>query len=165
MTRYYYAGGQRIALDADDAHVAIDERQASAAGLAGTAGDDLARRLPGGVVLAERARVDDTCLAGLRAAGALRPVFRHGATLMVAMPEIRVEFDDARQRAAVHGALSGVPHSVTIASDSPERLVLAPASGRSDDALDVANYLYEQARPAASSVRFVQVMPRPGTHP
>lgn len=161
MSRYYYAGGRRIALDADDAHVAIDERQASAAGLTGSAGDDRARRLPGGVVLAERARVDDGCLADLRAAGAVRPVFRHGASLMVPLPEIRVEFDDEGQRAAVHDALARVPHAVTITSDLPERLVLAPSSGRSDDALDVANYLYEHARPAASAVRFVQIVPRP----
>lgn len=162
MTRYYYAGGQRIALEADDAHVAIDEQQASAAGLTGSAGDDQARRLPGGVMLAERARVDDACLAELRAAGAVRPVFRHGASLMVPLPEIRVEFDDEGQRAAVHDALARVPHAVTIASDSPERLVLATTSGQSDDALDVANYLFERAKPAASAVRFVQIAPRPG---
>lgn len=162
MTRYYYAGGQRIALEADDAHVAVDERRASAAGLGGPTGDEAARRLPGGVVLAERARVDGERLAGLRKAGALRPVFRHGHNLMVALPEIRVEVDNARQRKAVHDALSGVPHAVVVSSESAETLVLSPTSGASDDALDVANYLYEHAKPAASSVRFVQVMPRPG---
>lgn len=162
MPRYYYAGGQRVALEADDAHVAVDEQRAAAAGLDAPTGDAHARRLPGGVVVAERDCVSATQLAGLRDAGALRPVFRHGRTLMVALPEIRVEFDNARQRAAVHDALPHAPHTVTVASESPERLVLAPASGQSDDALEVANFLYEQAKPAACAVRFVQVMPRPG---
>lgn len=162
MTRYYYAGGQRITLEEDDAHVAVDEHRAVAAGLGASTGDANARRLPGGVVVAERECVSAAHLADLRDAGALRPVFRHGRALMVALPEIRVEFDSAVEQHAVHEALAHVPHAVVVESESADRLVLAPRSGGSDDALDVANYLYEHARPAASAVRFIQVMPRPG---
>ncbi|WP_258187292.1 hypothetical protein [Variovorax sp. WS11] len=39
--------------------------------------------------------------------------------------------------------------------------MLKPASGRSTDALKAANEIYEQAHPAASSVRFLQFLARP----
>jgi len=159
MTAYYYAGGRRVTLETDDEHVAIDSQAASAAGIEKSAKNPL-RKLPGGVVVAVRSDLDEKQLASLRTAGALRPVYRHDRALLVPLPEIRVEFDNAKQRKSVQAAIAKAPHAVEITEESDDRIVLRPRSGLSDEALAVANYLYEQAHPAASSVRFVQIVPR-----
>ena len=124
MTRYYYAGGRRIALEADPDLVAIDEQRADAAGPRPGAVDASARRLPGGVVIVPRSTIDDAQLATLRDAGALRPVYRHDGALMVPLPEIRVEVDNVKQRKAVMQSLATPP---PIRSRSPVR----PTAGSS----------------------------------
>jgi hypothetical protein len=161
---YYYAGGRRVAIESDVIHVAVDRQLARAAGLGAAVDGLLPRRatsLPGDVLLAERASIDERELAHLREAGALRPVYRREASVMVPLPEIRVELDDPAQRAAVLAAVATAPFRVEIVEDAQDRLVLVPRSGSSEHALAVANFIYERARPAAAAVRFVQVVPRP----
>lgn len=163
MQRYYYAGGRRVELEADDDLVAVDRTRATAAGVdIDPDGPAAATRQTGEVVLAHRSALDEKRLAGLRGAGALGPVFRRDRAVVVPMPEVRVEFDDSEQRRAVKAALATSPHGVEIAEDSKDRMVLRLSSGSGDEALTVANYLYERAHPAASSVRFVQFVPKPG---
>ena len=164
MDRYYYAGGQRVPIEADETQVAVDQGRADAAGLrsmlarvAGMGGP----RLPGGVILAPRSSLDENGMDRLRKAGALRPVYRHQGAVMVALPEIRIEVDDEKQRKAVIASIPRAPHPVEISEDTEDRLVLRPKSGSGDDALDVANFVFEQAHPAAASVRFVQFVPKP----
>lgn len=164
MGRYYYAGGKRVPLEADEAHVAVDRARAAAAGLgpavenASPAGGP---RLPGGVVVAEREAIGEAQISKLREAGALRPVYRHREARIVALPEVRVEIDGARQRKAVLDSISRAPHQVEIAEDREDRIVLRLRSGSGDDAIDVANYVFEAAHPAAASVRLVQFVPKP----
>lgn len=164
MNRYYYAGGKRVSIEEDEAHVAIDGARAAAAGLE-DASPSGGSRLPGGVVVAERGQVGETALSRLRAAGALRPVYRHREARIVALPEIRVEVDDARQRKAVLESITRAPHPVDIAEDTEGRIVLRPRSGSGDDAIDVANHVFEEAHPAAASVRLVQFVPKPVPRP
>jgi hypothetical protein len=120
-----------------------------------------ARRLPGGVLLVERSSLPAPLLAALRRATALLPVYRRGGAIVVPLPEIRIEIDDERQRTAVMEALASAPHEVRVIESAQDRILVAPASGRSEDAIDVANHLHETAHPAAASVRFLQVVPRP----
>ena len=77
------------------------------------------------------------------------------------MPEVRVEFESGQHAAALRAlGESKVPAEIT--NDAPDRLALRPRSGKGEDALDLANYIYEQhIRPAASSVRMLQIVPRP----
>lgn len=164
MGRYYYAGGKRVSIEEDEAHVAIDRARADAAGLE-YAPPSGGSRLPGGVVVAEREQVGEPQLSKLRAAGALRPVYRHREARIVALPEIRVEVDGARQRRAVLESIARAPHPVVIAEDAADRIVLRPSSGSGDDAIDVANYVFEEAHPAAASVRLVQFVPKPVPRP
>lgn len=164
MGRYYYAGGKKVAIEADETHVAVDQDRADAAGLRplierASAG---APRLPGGVVVTSRSNLEEKGLAKLREAGAVRPVFRHDRAMMVALPEIRVEFDDAKQREAVMASITDAPHAVEITEKGQDRLVLKLLSGSGEDALEVANFLFEHAHPASSSVRFLQFVPKPG---
>ena len=165
MTRYYYAGGRRVELEPDDQYVAVDEKAADAAGVRVGVGGTPVRRLPGGVIVSPRSELSEAGLERLSQAGALRPVFRHHDSMMVPLPEIRVEFDNAKQRAAVRKAIPGAPFEAQVSDESANGLVLRPASGRSEDALALANYIYEEAHPAAASVRFVQFVPKPDVRP
>jgi hypothetical protein len=162
VTRYYYAGGRRIELEPDDRYVAVDEKVAQAAGVPmQAAGHSPARRLPGGVIVSPRSGLSKARLERLSQAGALRPVYRRDRSMLVPLPEIRVEYDNARQRAAVKAAISQAPCEAEVADENADGLVLRPTSGRSDDALALANYIFEKAHPAAASVRFVQFLPKP----
>src|SRR6188508_1401530 len=165
MTRYYYAGGRRIELELDEHYVAVDEKAADAAGVSMEAGSATARRLPGGVTVSPRSGLSEAGLERLSQAGALRPVYRRDRSVLVPLPEIRVEYDNARQRAAVKAAIPQAPCEAEVTDESANGLVLRPTSGRSDDALTLANYIYEQAHPAAATVRFVQFVPRADVQP
>jgi hypothetical protein len=163
VKRYYYAGGKRVTIEEDDTRVAVDISRAGAAGLQKVIAGVSGPRLPGGVVVTERSALDKEGLERLRKAGALRPVFRHDRAVMVGMPEIRVEVDDETQRQAVLASIDRSPHPVEISEQGDDRLLLRPTSGSGDEALEVANFVYEQAHPAAASIRFVQFVPRPDT--
>ncbi len=165
MTRYYYASGKRIPIEEDKTQVAVDVHRADAAGLKAVLDGVSGAQLPGNVVLAPRGALDDKGFERLREAGALRPVYRHDRAVMVALPEIRVEIDDERQRKAVLASIDHSPHPVEISDQNEDRLLLRPISGSGDEALDVANFVFEQAHPAAASIRFVQYMPRPEPRP
>lgn len=163
MARYFYAGGERRLLEPADGPLAIDTRAAAAAGL----GDVVAvlpvrSILPGGVVLVERAACTDELHARLERAGAIRSVYRSGRAFVVPMPEVRVEFEGDQRDDAIR-ALGESPVPAEITEDTPDRLALRPRSGNGDDALDLANYIYEHAHPAASTVRMLQVVPKTTT--
>ena len=161
MGRYYYARGQRIAIAADARHVAIERGRAQAAGLGAQVDALGSRRLPDEVLLAERGACDPALLAALRLAGAVQPVYRRAEALLVPLPQVRVELDHAGEREAVMRALASAPHAVDVSEPVANWLLLTPRSGSGDDAIDVANYLHETAHPAAASVRFLQVVPKP----
>ena len=163
MGAYYYASGRRIELDSDDEHVAVDRGAAKRAGLdeqvpagAKAAGANAS------VVVAARSELDADTLASLRKAGAIQSVYRSDRAVMVPLPEVRVEFDSAEQRKAVLRLLAdGALPQHTIKENSDERIVIAPVSGLGDDALTIANEIYERASPAAASARFIQIVPKP----
>jgi hypothetical protein len=166
MSRYYYAGGSRIELEPDDRYVAVDEKAAEAAGVpVQAAGPAPARRLPGGVIVWPRSGLSKAKLEQLSQAGALRPVYRSDRSILVPLPEIRVEYDNATQRAAVKAAIPKAPCEAEVADETTDGLVLRPTSGRSEDALALANYIFEKAHPAAASVRFVRFLPKPTVQP
>lgn len=163
MRAYYYAGGQRIELERDNEHVAVEHQAAKKAGLDTPGNASASPRPPGGIVLAERASLDKETLTSLRKAGALQPVYKRERGIVVALPEARIEFDNADQRRAVLDALAerGLPGH-TIEEDTDDWIVVRPTSGNGSDALTIANQVYERAHPAAASVRFVQFVPKPG---
>jgi hypothetical protein len=150
MSAYYYASGQRVELETDDEHVGVDRNAAERAGLAkqiAPAGSVAGQS--GSVAVVSRSALGEEALASLRKAGALQPVYRRNRAIMVALPEVRVEFDSPAERKSVLKFLADhkdPPHST---------------SGRGDDALQIANEIYEHAHPASSSVRFVQFVPKP----
>jgi hypothetical protein len=164
MSESYYAGGRKVELDRDEEYVAVVEEAAHRAGLDAqveTASKASPRR-GGGVVLAERSALDEKTIASLRDAGALQPVYRNNQAVMVALPEVRVEFDTAEQRDSVMDVLAdrdALPHKISQSTDYG--IIVQPVSGRGDDALKIANEIHERGQPAAASVRFIQFVPKP----
>jgi hypothetical protein len=157
---YYYADGKKVELLDDDEHIAIASSAASA---------DLVREVLAasgvsprmGTVIVSKASIEADGLTALDKAGALLPVFRLDRAMMVPLPEVRVEMDTQRQRDAVKRLLAGTDLGVLVAEETDDRLVFRPSSGKPVDALEAANRIFEAAHPAASSVRFVQFVPRP----
>lgn len=163
MGAYYYAGGRKVELESDDEHVAVDQKLAERAGLDAqvrTASAAVPRQ-GGGVFLAQRSALGEDMLASLREAGALQPVYKRERAVIVALPEVRIEFDNPDQRRAVMNILAKSRLKHTIAEDTDDRIVVRPASGNGADALKIANDIHERAHPAAASVRFVQFVPKP----
>ncbi|HXG87024.1 MAG TPA: hypothetical protein VNJ02_01715 [Vicinamibacterales bacterium] len=163
MGTYYYAAGEKVEIDTDGDHVAVDEKVARLAGLDPevrlAVGSEL--RQGAGVLLARRSALGKGTLAKLEKAGALQPVYKRERSVMAAMPEVRVEFDDARQRRAVLDVLAdGQAIEHVIVEDRADRMIIRPSSGQGGDALELANAIYERARPASSSVRFIQFVPK-----
>lgn len=158
---YYYAGGERISIEPDDAQVAVDPTKAMEADLR-SAVERAARgtHLPGGILLLPRSALDEPWLQRLRESGALRTVYRRGQVLIIPLPEIRVEFDDPEQRQAVVDSIPQAPYPVKVAEKHADRMLLMPVSGNSEEALAIANFVYEHARPASAAVRFLQVVPK-----
>ena len=161
MARHFYAGGERHTLETAAEWLAIDTHAAAAAGLdREVAALTLESRLPGGIILVDRGACPDDLAARIDAAGAARPAYRSGRAVVVLMPEVRVEFESGQHAAALRAlGESKVPAEIT--DDAPDRLALRPRSGKGEDALDLANYIYEHIRPAASSVRMLQIVPKP----
>lgn len=164
MKTYYYAGGTKVELQDDTEHVAVDRSAAPGELMKSLSGSFTgAPQQAGGVLIAPKASISAEQLASLKRAGALRPVFRRDRAMLVPLPEVRVELDNVEQRESVAKVLADAGDKMLIAEEASDRLVLKPASGSSTDALNMANEIYERARPAASSVRFLQFVPRP--HP
>jgi hypothetical protein len=162
MARYFYAGGERRELDPVNDRLAIDTRGAEAAGLGDVVSElPVVSKLPAGFTIVDVAGLSDAAHARLTAAGVVQPVYRSGNALVVPMPEVRVELE-GDQHAAALDAVAASKVAADVTDNTPERLSLRPRSGKGEDALDLANFIYEHARPAAASVRMVQVVPKPG---
>ena len=161
MPLYYYANGTRHALDPVTDRVAIDARAAERAGLtARLASVAVESKLPAGMTIVLKSGLDADLTTKLTAAGALQPVYRTGSTLVVLVPEVRVELD-AGQADAAMAAIKGATIASEITGTSAERISLKPVSCRGEDALRLANHIYETAHPAASTVRMLSVAARP----
>ena len=162
MQRYFYADGKRHDLDAVGDRVAIDARGAASTELRDVVRAlPVASTLPSGMVIVERSAIAKGDYDRLSSAGLVQSVYRYGESLVVLMPEVRVELDQDQHGAALD-AVKASRVRAQITDDTPERLSLRPESGKAEDALDLANFIYETARPAASSVRMIQVVPKRG---
>lgn len=160
MSPYYYAGGIRRDLHPVGDRVAIDIRGAEAAGLgAEVSALPVISKLPGGMVVIDRAELGNDLHERLNTAGLAKPVYRSGDAFVVLMPEVRVEVE-GDQHAAALKAVDASKVGAEVTDNTPDRLSLRPHSGSGEDALELANFIYEHAHPAASSVRMLQIVPK-----
>ena len=161
MSDSYYVGDQKVELDRADDYVAVDEKAAHDAGLDTEVerASEEAQSQGAGVVVVPREAFDDEAIASLSDAGALQPVYRHGDAIIVALPEVMVEFDNPEQRRAtldVLAASAALPSDIT---GTDAYLTVRPISGSGVDALKLANEIHERGHAADASVRFIQFLP------
>lgn len=158
--RYYWAGGRKVPLSASS-DVVIDLDSEAGARLADpshAALRDSGRRLTSSLMLVSRS---DALAAlgedGVSARG-VHPVFRsEDGSLVVVLPEVRVEGRDPERLAALGRSLT----TAHVKDQTSERLTLEPDSGRGEDALALANTLAESPDTDVSQARFLRVVARP----
>jgi hypothetical protein len=162
---YYYADGSQVPLHRAE-ELAVDLPTADRASLPKDVLNRLSkhgRELRKGIVLLDGSQVPSDVADALDAVGALPPVFRSSdGSLVVVLPEVRVEAADKEQAERVRRYLHSSEVESEMVRDSGERLVLRPASGRGADALDLANRIVEKIHPLMAQARFLRVVPRPG---
>jgi hypothetical protein len=162
---YFWSAGKKVPLRPDD-RVAVDLAVAKQAGLAASVLSRLRKRgrpLRGEFVLIPMTQVEEKVRRQLDEAGAVSPVYRaDDETLLIVLPEVRVETDDATQQRRLDDLLKdGSLDAIVMADAKPGRTVLQPRSGRGRDALAIANRVYENVHPPVSQARFLRVVPRP----
>lgn len=164
MANYFYASGVQIPIERDESQVAFvtGKLEPGLRSRLDALAAKVGRSLPGQVVVLPTGALDAVDSEATAKPGARQTVYRRGKELLVPLPEVRVEFDDEAELHATLEALAGTPHPVDVVDQSDFRLVLTPRSGSADDALDVANFLHEMARPALAAVRFLHFVPKPG---
>lgn len=156
---YYWAREEKVPLE-DTSLVAVDVPAAKRARLWGGALEDAAAGAERAedLVLVPAAELPAELRDRLREAGAVQPVLGHDDTLLVVLPEVRVETGDADTAAAVSAAVRDYAADVAVEQPAPGRFVLRPSSGRGEDALKLANHIYERARPDAAQARFLRIV-------
>jgi hypothetical protein len=163
----YYAQGGRVPLEPAK-YVAFLTELAAASRVSKNLINEVkaeGRELTRNVYLVAISKVKDQ-LDELDEKGVTQPVFRDpSGALVVLLPELRVETTTKPGLARVRKAVHKLDH-LEVLRDDGEQLLLRPTSGRGLDALDLANDLYEGARPAMSQPRFLRVVdsPRPSPH-
>lgn len=162
MIRRYYAGGREVGLEPESDRVAIHAGDRAKLPPAVQRAVEGGARMPNGIVVVARDAIPAAALRELAATGVAQTIYRHGDATAIPLPEVRVEFDDAAERGRVATALRESPVEVDVVEEDDSRLVLRPRSGRGDDALDLASFVFERAHPAAASPRMVQIVRRPG---
>ncbi len=116
-----------------------------------------------GIVLVDEDAVPSEAARALDSAGALQPVFSGGGeSLMVVLPEVRIETDGSEEAARVRTYLDSSRFDIDVEEDAErERFVVRPRSGRGADALKLANEVAEAVNPAMAQARFLRVVPKP----
>lgn len=150
---FYYANGQKIDLEpADD--LAVIEGKATRAPAASST--SVSRPLVDDLRLVSKSDV-------LPAAPSKPqyPVFRSQGSIVVVLPEVRVEETRAAYRAKLDSWLAEHADDVTVVSRDDDRVSLKAASGSGEDALAIANKLAEEVRPEMAQARFIRVTPSP----
>lgn len=160
---YYFAQGEKHPLQPDPSRIALDTGHPAIANLPAadrrkvTGEGQLVRR---GVRLFERGDLTADELERLDRAGAVLPVFKHRDTLLIVLPEVRVEANDAALQAAVRAFLKSGDVDQNSIEDKGTRFSFGPRSGRGIDALRLSNELHEKLGPDLVQARFLRVVPK-----
>ncbi len=158
--RYVYALGRRIKLTLEPAYTYIEMIKDDSS--------DIAKKiaaqgtvLPGGATLTSKAVLTLAEWMSLSKTGITRNVYRfENKILAVPLPELRVVFD-AEKRNEVFKILEKTTIPFEIIRLGNDQMILRPISDLSEDALDLANYIYEQGIKVIPSARVLRVMESP----
>ncbi|MGB5816042.1 MAG: hypothetical protein WBI27_12620 [Thermoanaerobaculia bacterium] len=163
---YYYAGGKRIPLELYREHVAVDlsEAESREGKRPDPATVEGAEELRSGLFLVEKSALSADARQRLDQEDALLPVFLYEDSLVVILPEVRVEIA-AGGETEVHRFLEQAEVPNQILTDRGTRLVVRPDSGRGEDALRLANELQESVPVEMAQARFLRRVPKRGRTP
>jgi hypothetical protein len=154
---YYYAQGERIGLEPDSAHVAVQRPPASAPKRRAAPLPAAGRALGGDVWLHAAGEAPPT--------GQRLPVFRSGRTLVVALPEVRVEDEDPTALARALQWAQEAEGRAELLEARPGRLTLRAGPALDHDGVALARELVERCGVASASPRLLRVSPPPGVQP
>ena len=158
---YFYAGGKRVALEVESSLWALDTEALSAAAIADSIRKQIladARLLRGKYVLAH---VPSSALEPLRAAHAVRRVYRSAGAMLVPLPEVRVEESRPENLRRLHDWLDSRQQRIEVSEPEAGRLTLRPSSGDAEEALEITNALQEEITPELAEARFIRSIPSP----
>ena len=161
---YYYAGGKRIELIREEDLIAVDEVSVASAQLPQEIRDEISRvgkELRNGMSLVSRKDLSERAAAVIREECVTQPVFRQGDSVVIVLPEVRVEgSEDDTDRAKAwlnrHAKGAKVEHR------RQGQIVVHPASDRGDAALELANQLHEEVGVESAQPRMLRIVERPG---
>ena len=159
---YYYSEGRRIELTPVEEIVALDIEVAHKERVGGKELKRLmkdGRQLRGSLYLIGRNKLTADMLHQIDEAGAQQPVFQHGDTVIVVLPEVRAETLPGKQELLFEILQDTETVPVEVVEASGRNLVLRPKSGRGIDALHLANQLYENAHMVMAHPRFIRLVP------
>jgi hypothetical protein len=157
---YYVSGGRRIRLERKPDLVGVLlEHPAVEGSKLGSTLKHVGRPLRDGIVMAPLSSIPAELREELDDEGALLPVYEQGDSLLVVLPEVRVEGDDPRQLADLKEWLKDQRRGVEVVEERDDRVTLRPTSGRAADALRTANAISEEARSVVSQPRFLRIVP------
>ena len=160
---YYFADGERVRIEPDPDHVALQTESAELAKLPRGLQDKIKREgteLRRGFCLVSRTLLGNGLVDELEASGTAMPVYRDGRSLIVVLPEVRAEVSDDAQAKTVRLFLKSPSVEASSVKERGSRFSFRPSSHRGRDALDLANDLYEQVKPALAQARFIRITPR-----
>ena len=158
---YYYASGERVALEPDADHVALDLGTAPARSRSKTA-----TAMPRAELQQRGRMLNDSVLLVTGAAPAGHaslqlPVFRSGSTLLVALPEVRVEDDDPESLRRLHAWLAAEPGRADVTDQVPGRITLRAGPVYGHDGVTLAREVVERCGVQSASPRLLRVTPGP----
>lgn len=160
---YYYAADRKVPIALDDEQVAVDFARLHGASLKIRQWSKVLRASPslwGELHLVNRSEIPDDLYAELTEKSALQPVYRYEDSLLVVLPEVRVE-GTKTQQARIRDLITKGPVRAAVEREEGRRLVLRPVSGKGEDAIALANSVHESVRPTMTEAHFIQVVPAP----
>jgi hypothetical protein len=162
---YYYTANEKVPIEPDPGHVAIDfaplHQSASTKLRLWLEKHQAIPALRGELRLIERATLPDPVYAEIKERSALHPVYRYGDTLLIVLPEVRVEGRSKAHQDRIRAFVENGSVRASVESRNDGQLILRPVSGKGSDALVLANAVHENLHPPMAQARFLRVVPSP----
>jgi hypothetical protein len=153
MQLFYFADGKKVALKPVKDLIAQSD-----------SADD---PLPKSVTLTPREPVKeaDSETTGVKNALPQYPVYTSGESgYMVALPEVRVQEQCVEPSPKFAAWLAKNEDRIEVVGQKRGQTIIRPLSGKGEDAIQIANEIYEEIEPAMSQPRFLRVVDRPQIH-
>lgn len=160
---YYYASGRKVELESADEFRAFESNKIRSGtklskeidALVEDAGVHTYRN----IVIVPTEAIPDRLSASLAKRDAFQPVYRHGETILVFLPEVRIEDDRPEYRKKIQSMLDEMAPDLKV-DQRTYRAKVVPKSGRGTDALDLANQIQEKISPDFVQARMLRVAPK-----